>query len=523
METRRRHGASLHGSVRPGPTVVETHVSVLVFLDDVVLKYKKPVRFPFLDFGTAEARRAACEAEVEANRRLSPDVYLGVADVVLGDRTLDHAVVMRRLPADRSLAAQAQAHAPDLDVQLARLASVLADFHAKAARSPAIDAGGGADAVAETWRGCLDSLTAYAGPELAPTTVARVEDLALGFLAGRRALFDQRVTAGRVCDGHGDLLATDVFLLDDGPRVLDCVEFDPRLRHVDVIADVAFLAMDLERFGAPAAAATFLRLYEEMAGDLFPPSLVHHYCAQRALVRAEVACIRASQADGAASGAPALLDLALHHLEEGRVVLGVVCGAPGTGKSTVAAAVGERLGWPVLRSDEVRRELVDPGAATAPLAPFGGEGYSPETTERTYLTLLGRARAALGLGQSVVLDATFTDRRWHDAAERLADDTTSALVVVQCTAGLDVTVPRLRARRDSGADVSGADEEVGRALVARARPWPVAVPVDTAHVPVHDSIEAALAAFGRPAPAPPGSGVDGRRTPGAPEGARGPR
>ncbi len=113
--------------------------------------------------------------------------------------------------------------------------------------------------------------------------------------AGREALFDRRITEGHVVDGHGDLLADDIFSLDDGPRVLDCLESDDHLRHVDVLDDVAFLAMDLERLGSPQLAQQLVADYREFAGDPAPPALLHHYLAYQAFVRVKVACLRAAQ------------------------------------------------------------------------------------------------------------------------------------------------------------------------------------------------------------------------------------
>ncbi len=463
-----------------GPDVVETHVSVLVFTGDLVLKYKKSIRLPFVDFKSRPARLAACRAEVEANRRLSPDVYLGVADVTLDGSPLDHAVVMRRLPAERSMSALAERGDPLLDTQLPKLAALLVDFHARADRSPAIDADASVDAVSTTWATSLDVLAGWEGRLLAEGTVARARHLVTRYLRGRRALFDERIGAGRVCDGHGDLLASDVFLLDDGPRVLDCIDFDDRLRHVDVIADVAFLAMDLERLGVPGSAEVFLRLYQAASGDEFPPTLLHHYLALRAVIRAEVACLRAGQ-DPAAQGSPAsdLMALALDHLERARVVVGVVCGLPGTGKSTIAGAVGPRLGWPVLRTDDVRRELLD-SVGSGPLRDAYGEGaYDEATTTATYSTLLARARAALEGGRSVLLDGTFSARRWQQAAEQLAEDTGSDLAVFECTARPSVAGARLRARSTDASAISGADEDVGKAMAADRHPWARAQPVDT--------------------------------------------
>jgi uncharacterized protein len=464
------------------PAVVQTHVSVLLFTDDLVLKFKKPVRLPFVDFTTREARRRACEEEVEANRRLSPDVYLGVADVQLegrptGAEPVEHAVVMRRLPAQRSLAALVRAGDPAVAGGLERVAAVMAGFHARAQRSPAIDDDARASVLRATWRRCLDTLSPFAGRLVDAETLEEVDRLAMAYLAGRGPLLEQRIADGRVCDGHGDLLADDVFLLDDGPRVLDCLEFDPQLRHVDVVADVAFLAMDLERLGAPELARRFLDAYQEVTGDLFPPTLLEHYLAERATVRAEVTCLQG----GPAATASALLAMARDHLRRGRVRLLVVSGLPGTGKSTLAVALGDRLGWPVLRSDEIRRELVAPGRPGPLVAEDVPGAYDDAVTERTYATMLERARVSVGVGQPVILDATFSDRRRRKAVETLACDAVAELAVVTCRAPAAVAASRMQTRRAEGSDLSGADEEVARAVAERggAAPWAGAVEVDT--------------------------------------------
>ncbi len=169
-------------------------------------------------------------------------------------------------------------------------------------------------------------------------------------------LFEARVAAGCVCDGHGDLLADDVFCLADGPRVLDCIDFSDQLRYGDVLADVAFLAMDLELLGAAELATRFLALYDELSGDRHPSTLVDYYVAFRALIRAKVSALRCEQGDeGARALATRFLDLALERLRQGRVVMVLVGGAPGTGKTTVAGALGHRRAWAVLRSDVVRK------------------------------------------------------------------------------------------------------------------------------------------------------------------------
>lgn len=471
------------------PAVVETHVSVLLFGPDRVLKFKKPVRLPFVDFTNPEARRRACEEEVQANRRLSPDVYLGVAAVrLVGDdaaAALEHAVVMRRLPAERSLAALVRAGDRAVPAGLDQLAAVMAAFHGRAERSAAVDADARAPALTATWRRCLDTLSPFAGRLVEVSTLEEVDQLAMAYLAGRAPLLEQRIAAGRVCDGHGDLLADDVFLLDDGPRVLDCLEFDPHLRHVDVMADVAFLAMDLERLGAPELARLFLGAYQEAAHERFCPTLLEHYLAERAAVRAEVTCLQAGAEALSEPERPGraqeLLSLARRHLRRGRVVLLVVSGMPGTGKSTLAAEIGARLGWDVLRSDEIRRQLVAPGRPGPLRADLFPGAYADAVTERTYGAMLERAAQWLGLGRCVILDATFSAPRQRQAVEQLARRAAAELAVTRCQVPPEMALHRIRARGAEGSDVSGADEEVARAMARRGgtAQWPGALDLDT--------------------------------------------
>ncbi len=241
------------------------------------------------------------------------------------------------------------------------------------------------------------------------------------YVDGRGRLFAARIDRGWARDGHGDLLADDIFCCDDGPRILDCLEFDERLRVGDVLADAAFLAMDLERLGRPDLGWSFLQLHAELLGDRWPSSLAHHHIAYRAQVRAKVALARARQGvRGGDDEAARLLGIAGRHLRAGRARLVLVGGSPGTGKSTIAERLGVELDAIVVRSDELRKEVAGlPADAHAPSPPHAGI-YSQRMTEATYEALIGRARELLELGEMVIVDATWSEQHWRDAAARMA-------------------------------------------------------------------------------------------------------
>ena len=386
----------------PAVRAAETHISILIFIGEKVYKIRKPVRFAFLDFSDRVARAVDCHREVELNRRLAPDVYLGVADIVMDDEPVDHMVVMRALPEERQLTSLLQSDA-DIRRPLDQVALTLSSFHATATRSAQIAASASPSA----------PHTKMGGELRGSSEICRQS---AGFLGrgrdprSRRSLDKQTsrslggacITDGHICDGHGDLQASDIFCLDDGVRILDCLEFSDTLRYDDVCADVAFLAMDMERLGRPDAALSFVRAYEGHSGCRLPPSLLHFHVALRAYVRAKVACLRSEQSDDAANPAGDLHAMALRHLRSARSALVLVGGLPGTGKSTLAAGLAKETGWVLVRSDEVRRQR-----------PVGSDRYSPDAVAAVYEEILRTGRKHLEQGESVILDAS-----WVGAGQR---------------------------------------------------------------------------------------------------------
>jgi predicted kinase len=290
-------------------------------------------------------------------------------------------------------------------------------------------------------------------------------------------LLRARISDGRIVDGHGDLLADDIFCLDDGPRILDCLEFDDKLRWLDGLDDAAFLAMDLERLGEPALAEQFTRWYIEFSADPAPTALRHHYVAYRAFVRAKVGCLQAGQGDPhAAATARQLTGVTLRHLRAGAITVVLIGGLPATGKSALAGALASRLGCTVLSSDRVRKELagVSPGEHSA--ADYGAGIYAPHWTERTYTELLRRAARLLAMGESVILDASWVSAGRRSAAASVAEAASADLVQLCCTAPSGITMQRMSRRQD---DVSDASPVVAAQMAAVQEPWPEAIILDT--------------------------------------------
>ncbi|MBO0821568.1 MAG: AAA family ATPase [Nocardiopsaceae bacterium] len=461
----------------PWAAVSETHSAAVFFAGDRVWKLKKPVDLGFLDFSTPRARAAACQRETELNRRFAPEEYLGVAEIRGPDgQPSDYLVVMRRMPSSRRLSAIVRGHGP-AGAPLRQVARILAAQHSGADRRPEIDQEGSRDALRRRWADNIEQARELADPprgRLGQAALDEIERLACQFLAGRDPLLSRRISEGRIVDGHGDLLAGDIFCLDDGPRIIDCLDFDDRLRWVDGLDDAAFLAMDLERLEAPELARRFLADYAEFSADPAPASLRHHYVAYRAFVRAKVALLRA---DGQAGpDADRLADITLRHLRAGAVTLVLTGGLPGTGKSTLAGAIADRLGFTVLSSDRIRKELAGLPPKAEAGAPYGKGIYSPENTERTYAELLRRATVLLAQGESVVADASFTSAWQREAAATAAAGVSADLVPIQCAVAREVAEARIRTRAPSGSD---ANADIAARMEATADPWPEATVIDT--------------------------------------------
>lgn len=489
------HGSSPNVSATLWDAEVrETHSGLVLLTGDRAYKVKKPVNLGFLDFTSCSARKEAIHRELALNRRLTPDVYLGVAEVV--DDTgepCDYLLVMRRMPDARRLSTLLTQGA-DVLGDLRWLARVLATFHASAPTGPGIDASGRSSALHDRWVDNFAGLRALSPRKVSPDQLHELEVLALDYVTGCAPLLQARIEAGLIRDGHGDLLADDIFCLSDGPRVLDCLDFDETLRFMDVLDDVSCLAMDLERLGRVDLAEAFLQWYAQFSGTPLPEGLKHHYIAYRAVMRAKVTALRerAEGTDQAANEVAALCAIGKAHLRAGRRRLILVGGAPASGKTTLATALTDPLGAPVLSSDRVRKESAGISPQTPAGAPFEQGLYTTDLTNRTYASLQSRAQALLGLGESVIVDASFTKARHREPFRQLAATARADLVELRCVVAPPIAHQRRRRRAAHPDRYTDADEHIAERLAAAAEPWPQAHEINTS---TPDAALTALALF----------------------------
>jgi aminoglycoside phosphotransferase family enzyme/predicted kinase len=402
---------------------IETACARVFLADDLAWKVKRNADLGYVDFTTLERRKWALDRELEFNRATAGDIYRRVRAItreadggLAWDGTgevVDYALEMRRFDEGAVLAAN-----PDVvDGALAeRLGRMIAGVHADASLRP----GGG-------WRALDWTIQSNAGVlrELAGKVDAgRIEILVAATQAEferQRPLLEARTAAGFARRCHGDLHLANILLEDGQPVLFDCLEFSDLLSDLDVLYDLAFLLMDLDFRGRRYAGARVLSAYLDEAARRFPPTVWQGVAALplmlsvRASVRAHVTAHSGDLAQSAA-----YVEAAIAHLSPPGPVLAAVGGFSGTGKSTFARAVAPELGRSpgavVLRTDEARKRL----AGAGPIDRLPRDVYTPQFYARVYDTVFETAAALLKAGQSVVLDATFTEPSMRARAEALA-------------------------------------------------------------------------------------------------------
>jgi hypothetical protein len=456
-------------------TVMETHISWVLLAGAFAYKLKKAVNFGFLDFSTLEKRRFYCSEELRLNRRFAPDLYLETVaitgspeqpEINGSGEVFEYAVRMRQFPQAGLLSRIADQHQL-VDGHIDEIITLVAGMHAQAGRE-VTDPDAGSPEDIRHW--VDENFTHIRRSRLEPLQQRQLDELenwCQEAFAARRDLLALRRQEGYVRECHGDLHLGNLAQVNQRITPFDCLEFNPRLRWIDVMSEVAFLAMDIEERGYPALAYRFLNGYLQHTGDYAGMRLLNYYRVYRALVRAKVAVLRSAQSDLDAAGQAAAreefaayLALAVQYASPRPRAIIITHGVSGSGKSWWSERLSGQLGAIRVRSDVERKRLFGyrPDAATASGIDAGI--YTADAGVRTYTVLAGLAQEVIDAGFPVIVDATFLKRAERDRFKDLAGKLGVPCIVLHCEASAGVLQARLRERQLPGRDPSEAGVEV---------------------------------------------------------------
>ncbi len=507
----------------------ETHVSHVFLAGDYAYKLKKSVRFPFLDASTLAARKRFCRLELSLNRRLAPQVYLGMVPVVatairakrdtgrggrpvvalphglaLGGagKAVEWVVQMRRLPEARMLDRLVASRTVSRR-EIEAIADRLVAFFRRAARGRAIDRYGHPASVRELVLGNLRECQPFVGRLCSEDDAQRLEAAYRQFLTLQEPVLAQRVRERRIIDGHGDLRCENICLTDP-VAIFDCVEFQPAFRCGDVVNDLSFLVMDLEFRGQDDLAQTLVATYRRAMHDATFDAVLPFYQCHRSLVRGKVRGFAWLQHPRSTEGRR-VRALARRHFRLARRYarvfapprLLIVGGLIGTGKSTLARALAESLGAVWLRTDEIR--LKEFRHLRRPRQEFAEGLYAPRVSTLVYRRLMQRAEAAIRQGRSVICDGTFSKASGRRALRRIARRHGASFHFLECVVPASVAKRRVAQRVEARTDLSEARPEHYAKLRAECEPVRGWSANDWTRLSTHRtpraSIEAALTAL----------------------------
>ena len=505
------HTPQAFGHAAPGLQCLQTHISWIVLAGAHAYKFKKPLALDFLDYSTAAKRLAACEEELRINRRTAPALYLGVVAVTgpleaprvvarehLAPDTpvLDWAVHMRRF-AQEALLSEHAAHGTLRPEHIDALAHQVARFHQDAAVAADQHDWGQPQALRAAVTGNFATLHQAPLDPAQQALLASLETWSQTQSERLAPLLTQRRQQGWVRECHGDLHLGNLVMVDGQPQLFDAIEFNPDFRWIDVLADLAFLRMDLQAHGHDDLATRLLNTYLELTGDYAGLPLLTYYTVYRALVRAKVAALPlvlsvpapgtnapAAPQDTAAVSTQAsdsaladarqalqrYLALAQRLTQPMPCALWLTTGLSGSGKSSQTQPLIEARGLIRLKADVERKRLfgLPPLARSEDTVPGGI--YTPQATERTYARLAELAHSVLSAGWPVLVDATCLRRAQRDLFRQVARAHDVPCQVLALQAPLSVLRERIMQRSQTAADPSEANLAVLEAQLRAQEP-----------------------------------------------------
>lgn len=473
--------------------LIETHISWIILTGDYAYKIKKPVNLGFLDFTSLAKRKQYCEAELSLNARSAPDIYIGLVAIrgaasspeICDDSAgpaLEYAIKMHQFQQTDLFSERCQRGTLTAE-HINQLATKVADFHQQVAVAPPNATYGLPEQIILPMRQNFTQIRALLSSELASLPAAwrmqleQVEAWTETSFQRLQPLLVERHEQGYVRECHGDLHLGNITLFHDQVTLFDCIEFNHEFRWIDVISDLAFLMMDLSDHAQHSFAHRLLNNYLEITGDYAGLRLLGFYTAYRAVVRAKIALFTLQGMTHQAPQREHLFQQYQRYMElaescsalPNRLVL-TMHGLSGTGKSTVAMRLVDRLGMVRIRSDVERKRLMHVDAHSHPEGALADQLYSDDLTFQTYEKLAELTGYVLDAGLSVIVDATNL-KHWQRAhLQQVADHRGVPLCIAYCQASMSVIKEWIQKRRREEEDVSDAHLGIVDSQIAHRDP-----------------------------------------------------
>jgi hypothetical protein len=453
-----------------GLRLIETHISWVFLTGEYAYKVKKPVDLGFVDFSTLERRKFFCEEELRLNQRIPNDLYLDIVPIgfVNGKPKVglqpaaDYAVRMRQFPADARLDRRLEAGWVEAE-DMRKTASLLASFHSQLPPGTGVDPGQAAERVSQP---ALDNFLHLEGDHISSESRRQIDIIEAWTLKHAESLipvFKQRANDGFIRECHGDLHLANLFERDGRIYPYDCLEFNPDLRWIDQVSDIAFLVMDLMARDRTDLAYTFLNTWLEESGDYDGLAVLRFYLVYRCMVRLKVASIQTEQLHEDARGEHAIK--ARQYLELARVLtdapdhpcMVLMYGFSASGKTHTSGKLITAMPAIRVRSDLERKRLHGQPRHQHSRSGIKTGLYSGTATQQTYMTLARYCETGLRAGFNMIADATFLNQEWRSRFLDLALRLGAQATIMECSAPLETLKARIRQRAAEGLDESDAD------------------------------------------------------------------
>ncbi len=445
---------SVYGSDVTSIDIIETHISFVVLTGRFVYKIKKPVDFGFLDFSTLEKRKYFCEEEVRLNRRLCPDLYLGVVKITEDEngrlsingkgRIVEYAVKMKQFPQEAimtNLLKKEEISRNDIE----KICDTLIEFYNKDKISDNHKRYGGIDSIEHSILENFEQTKDVIGITISENRYNSIKISALNFLAKKRKLFEERQRFIREC--HGDLHSGNIILHNDKLCIFDCIEFNKHFRFIDIASDIGFLAMDLDFLNHMFLSSYLITLYVEKSGDKSILDVLNFYKSYRAYVRGKVLGFRLSEnldrqeREDIIKTASKYFHLSSYYasllsldLNQHPPIIFMITGLTGTGKSTLAMKLAVDYHADILNTDIIRKEMEGIDKFEKHLDRPNTGLYAPEKIEQTYKEMFKKLEEKIQMNRNVILDATFQKKKYRDNVKEIVDKYNAILITIRCTA-----------------------------------------------------------------------------------------